>query len=51
MQDLSNHGAEPNIWYAGGMIGFTRYFSRFLAILIKVDLAGVSIPIYTDNPQ
>lgn len=42
---------DPTIWYAGGGIGQTRFYSRFLALQIQADLAGKTLPIYLDNSQ
>ena len=37
---------QPNIWYAGADLGAARFFSRFLALQIKADLAGEPLKPY-----
>ncbi|KAF2104446.1 hypothetical protein NA57DRAFT_51269 [Rhizodiscina lignyota] len=41
----------PGIWYHGGDFGFNRYFSRFIALQIKADIAGVPFVPYTKMPE
>jgi hypothetical protein len=36
----------PGIWYTGGGVTHARFYSRFLALQIKADLAGQSLPVY-----
>ncbi|KAF2095625.1 FAD/NAD(P)-binding domain-containing protein [Rhizodiscina lignyota] len=42
---------HPGIWYAGGGISTTRFYSRFLALQIQADLAGTPLPVYYDDPE
>jgi hypothetical protein len=51
MRGLWRPIGHPAIWYAGGGIGQTRFYSRFLALQIQADLAGKTLPIYLDTPQ
>ena len=37
---------EPGLWYIGGALGHARYCSRFIALSIKADVAGLSLPVY-----
>ncbi|RVX68377.1 hypothetical protein B0A52_07377 [Exophiala mesophila] len=37
---------HPGLWYMGGPIGHSRYFSRHVALQIKADLTGTPMPIY-----
>lgn len=37
---------DPGLWYMGGTIGHSRYFSRHVALQIKTDLMGTPLPIY-----
>ena len=39
------HGI-PGIWYTGGGVTFARFYSRFLALQIKADVAGTPLPVY-----
>ena len=41
---------DPGIWYTGGAIGQTRYFSRFLALQIKADVEGMPFQPYKKTP-
>ncbi|KAK5033316.1 hypothetical protein LTS07_003618 [Exophiala sideris] len=38
--------SHPNLFYMGGTIGHSRYFSRFPALLMKADLMGTPLPVY-----
>ncbi|KAH8816732.1 hypothetical protein F5884DRAFT_842242 [Xylogone sp. PMI_703] len=40
---------HPGVWYVGGPIGVNRYYSRFLAIQIKLALMDISLPLYTED--
>ncbi|KAJ5620688.1 hypothetical protein N7510_004672 [Penicillium lagena] len=40
----------PGIWYTGGAIGHARYFSRFVALQIKADVANVPLQQYHKTP-
>ncbi|KAF2097813.1 putative flavin-containing monooxygenase [Rhizodiscina lignyota] len=51
MRGLWRPIGHPTIWYAGGGIGQTRFYSRFLALQIQADLAGKTLPIYLDTPD
>ena len=42
--------ADRGIWYAGGAMGFARFYSRFLAMQIKADVEGVPFEPYTKTP-
>jgi len=37
---------QPGLWYMGGTIGHSRYFSRFVALQIKADRLGTPLSIY-----
>ncbi|KAH8800359.1 dimethylaniline monooxygenase (N-oxide forming) [Xylogone sp. PMI_703] len=41
---------HPGVWYVGGAIGVARYYSRFVALQIKLALIGVTLPAYTEPP-
>ncbi|PWY77017.1 flavin-containing monooxygenase [Aspergillus heteromorphus CBS 117.55] len=43
----SYHG---NIWFLSGTSGHSRYFSRFIALLIKAGVEGVEVPVYRGVP-
>jgi hypothetical protein len=40
---------EPGLWYIGGALGQARYGSRFIALSIKADVAGVTLPVYQEH--
>ncbi|CAL5871166.1 uncharacterized protein PFLUO_LOCUS5413 [Penicillium psychrofluorescens] len=40
----------PGIWYTGGAIGHARYFSRFVALQIKADVANTPLQQYHKTP-
>ncbi|KAI1614844.1 hypothetical protein EDD36DRAFT_166345 [Exophiala viscosa] len=37
---------QPNLFYMGGTIGHSRYFSRFPALLMKADMMSTPLPLY-----
>ncbi|PYH87872.1 hypothetical protein BO71DRAFT_436300 [Aspergillus ellipticus CBS 707.79] len=41
---------HSNIWFLSGTSGHSRYFSRFIALLVKADLDGQGGPAYRENP-
>ncbi|KAG8665102.1 hypothetical protein FPOAC2_14352 [Fusarium poae] len=42
---------HPRMWYTGGGVGIARFYSRFLALQIKADLAGVPFEPYRKTPE
>ncbi|RYO85582.1 hypothetical protein DL763_007048 [Monosporascus cannonballus] len=38
---------HPGLWYIGGGMGHSRYYSRFLALQIKADVMGTPFPVYS----
>ncbi|CZR43891.1 uncharacterized protein FPRO_13699 [Fusarium proliferatum ET1] len=40
---------QPGLWYIGGSLGTARYFSRFIALSIKADVLGQTLPVYRDH--
>jgi hypothetical protein len=41
----ANKLLDPGLWTAGGNMGQTRYYSRFLALQIKAAVLGTPLPI------
>ncbi|PGH04839.1 hypothetical protein GX51_03326 [Blastomyces parvus] len=41
---------HPGLWYMGGPFGHSRFFSRFVALQIKAELAGTPLAIYRRTP-
>ncbi|EEP75592.1 predicted protein [Uncinocarpus reesii 1704] len=41
---------HPALWYMGGTLGHTRFFSRFVGLQIKAALDGTALPIYKKIP-
>jgi hypothetical protein len=44
MRNLWQRTAQPHLWLAGGSLLDCRLYSRFLALLIRADLAGLARP-------
>ncbi|EXM15812.1 FAD/NAD(P)-binding domain superfamily [Fusarium oxysporum f. sp. vasinfectum] len=42
---------HPGMWYTGGGVCIARFYSRFLALQIKADLAGVPFEPYRKTPE
>lgn len=42
-------GLDPAIWYAGGTMSTSRFYSRFLALQIKADLDDVPFVPYEED--
>ncbi|CRG84500.1 4-hydroxyacetophenone monooxygenase [Talaromyces islandicus] len=40
---------QPGLWYIGGGIGHSRFFSRFIAMQIKAELEGRKFPIFNEK--
>ncbi|KIW17548.1 hypothetical protein PV08_04742 [Exophiala spinifera] len=40
---------QPGLWYMGGALGHSRYYSRYLALSIKADQLGTPLPVYLEN--
>ncbi|RAK97273.1 flavin-containing monooxygenase [Aspergillus ibericus CBS 121593] len=43
----SPHG---HIWFISGTTTHSRYYSRFIALLVKADVMGCPVPVYRDTP-
>ncbi|KAL2378319.1 hypothetical protein RJZ90_006075, partial [Blastomyces dermatitidis] len=41
---------HPGLWYMGGPFGHSRFFSRFVSLQIKAELAGTPLVIYRRTP-
>jgi hypothetical protein len=41
MRNMWNRTAQDGLWITGGSLLDSRFYSRFLALLIKADLAGL----------
>ncbi|KAI1990494.1 hypothetical protein LOZ53_001575 [Ophidiomyces ophidiicola] len=41
---------HPGLWYSGGTLGHSRFFSRFLGLQIKASLDGTPLPIFKQIP-
>ncbi|OAX78966.1 hypothetical protein ACJ72_06720 [Emergomyces africanus] len=41
---------HPGLWYMGGPFGHSRFFSRFLSLQIKAELAGTPLVLYSSTP-
>ncbi|KIW99796.1 uncharacterized protein Z518_10724 [Rhinocladiella mackenziei CBS 650.93] len=46
LKGVFKRNGHPNLFYIGGTIGHSRYFSRHLALQIKADLTGTPLPAY-----
>jgi hypothetical protein len=42
---------DPGIWYVGGAIGHSRYFSRFVALQIKAMVMGNPLEVCKKTPE
>jgi len=40
---------DKNFWFCFGDLGNIRFFSRFIALQIKADIAGIPFKPYTAN--
>jgi putative flavoprotein involved in K+ transport len=38
--------AVPNLWYHGGNLALSRFYSRFVALQLKARMEGLSTPVY-----
>ena len=38
--------AVPNLWYHGGNLALSRFYSRFVALQLKARMEGISTPVY-----
>ena len=38
--------AVPNLWYHGGNLALSRFYSRFLALQLKARMEGLATPVY-----
>ena len=47
---MTNDFADPGIWYTGGGVTYARFYSRFVALQIKADTAGVPLKLYKKKP-
>ncbi|MEI6098659.1 MAG: NAD(P)/FAD-dependent oxidoreductase [Alphaproteobacteria bacterium] len=36
----------PNLWYHGGNLALSRFYSRFVALQLKARMEGISTPVY-----
>ncbi|KMU81672.1 hypothetical protein CISG_02690 [Coccidioides immitis RMSCC 3703] len=41
---------HPGLWYTGGTLGHSRFFSRFLGLQIRAALDGTPLPVYEKLP-
>ena len=39
--------AQENLWFQGGNLALSRFFSKFVALQIKARLEGIDTPVYT----
>ncbi|KAK5192411.1 hypothetical protein LTR99_010461 [Exophiala xenobiotica] len=46
LKGVYKRNSQPDLFYMGGTIGHSRYFSRFPALQIKADLMGTPLPVY-----
>ncbi|KKZ60411.1 hypothetical protein EMCG_00697 [[Emmonsia] crescens] len=42
---------HPGLWYMGGPFGHSRFFSRFISLQVKAELAGTPLVLYTRKPS
>ncbi|EGC41655.1 flavin-containing monooxygenase [Histoplasma capsulatum var. duboisii H88] len=42
---------HPRLWYMGGPFGHSRFFSRFVSLQIKAELAGTPLAVYRRTPN
>ena len=38
--------AHPNLWFQGGNLALSRFFSKFVALQIKARMEGIDTPVY-----
>jgi putative flavoprotein involved in K+ transport len=38
--------AHPALWFHGGNLALSRFYSRFVALQLKARLEGVATPVY-----
>jgi putative flavoprotein involved in K+ transport len=39
--------AQENLWFQGGNLALSRFFSKFVALQIKARMEGIDTPVYT----
>jgi putative flavoprotein involved in K+ transport len=39
--------AQENLWFQGGNLALSRFFSKFVALQIKARMEGISTPVYS----
>jgi putative flavoprotein involved in K+ transport len=42
--------AQENLWFQGGNLALSRFFSKFVALQIKARMEGIDTPVYTTPP-
>ena len=42
--------AQPNLWFQGGNLALSRFFSKFVALQIKARMEGIETPVYGKMP-
>jgi hypothetical protein len=40
---------DPGLWYMGGTIGQSRYYSRFVALQIKAAMLRTPLPVFDEE--
>ena len=40
--------AQENLWFQGGNLALSRFFSKFVALQIKARMEGIDTPVYSD---
>lgn len=43
--------AQENLWFQGGNLALSRFFSKFVALQIKARMEGIPTPVYTTPLQ
>ena len=51
VEGFENLPKAYELLFTGGNIGLARYYSRFLALQIKADLAGKPLQVYSKTPE